>query len=68
MDVADNILKANRIGHEALIDRIMHGTFAANLTKGEMNSTDKKLSSLEEPEFAWTFRYQKNDAEIGEGS
>ena len=49
--------ETNRIGYEALIERIVHDAIAANLTKGEMNSVNKKLSSLEEPEFTWTVLY-----------
>ena len=33
---------------------IVHDAVAANLTKAVMSSVNKKLSSLEEPEFTWT--------------
>ena len=42
-----------------MIERIVHETVAANLTNAVMNSADKKLPSLEEPEYVWTFLYQE---------
>ena len=59
LDIAYNINKANRIGYEALIERIVHETVAAKLTNAGMISADKKPSSLEEPEFVWTFLYRE---------
>ena len=53
-DFSFYIREAKHIGYEALVERIVHDAVAANLTKAVMNSVNKKLSSLEEPEFTWT--------------
>ena len=53
-DFSKKIREATHIGYEALIERIVHDAVAANLTKAVMNSVNKKLSSLEEPQFTWT--------------
>ena len=51
--------EANRIGYETLIERIVHDAVAAIMAKGEVNSVNKKLSSLEEPQFTWTVPYHE---------
>ena len=43
---------------EELIEGICHETVVENLNNAVMNSADKKLPSLGEPEFAWTVLYQ----------
>ena len=53
-DTACSIHKANRIGYEALIERIIPETVDVNTINIVMNSADKKLSSSEESEFVWT--------------
>ena len=40
-----SFLKANHIGYEALIERIVHESDAARLTNTTLNNADKKLSS-----------------------
>ena len=60
--IGQTLLKTSvkqRIGCEALIKRIVHDAVAANLTNAVMNSVNKMLSSLEEPEFAWTVPYHE---------
>ena len=40
-----SFLKANHIGYEALIERIVHESDATRLTNTVLNNADKKLSS-----------------------
>ena len=53
-DVVHSIHNANRIGYEALIERIFPETVDVNTVDIVMISADKKFSSSEESEFVWT--------------
>ena len=53
-DTAYSIHKANRIGYEALIQKVIFETVDVNTINTVMNSTDTKLLSSEEPESIWT--------------